>query len=251
MIWDELTSSNLAKVDHKTPVVLPISATEQHGPHLPLATDRIIGEHFARKLHEAIPDDVLILPYVAVGCSEHHMDFSGSLTFTHQTYLSLVVELLDSVASHGFTNLIISNSHGGNIAIGQVAMEVFGNRHPDVNVVMLTWWRVAQESLLGLTETDAGGVGHACEFETSLIMNIAPHLVDTEQIRAGYPRPTFDWAKSDMLRSGKASVYRTTKQSTYEGVHGDPTAASPEKGEAVTKAVLESLLEIVRSLKDN
>ena len=251
MIWDELTSAHLAEVDRKTPVVLPIAATEQHGPHLPLATDRMIGEHFARRLHETIPDEVLILPYVPVGCSEHHMDFPGSLTFTHGTFLAMVVEILESVAAHGFTNLIISNAHGGNIGIGQVAMEVFGKRHPEVNVVMLTWWKVAAEALLELTETGEGGVGHACEFETSLIMHIAPHLVQTDQIRAGYPRPTFEWAKADMLRSGKASVYRTARNSTYEGVHGDPTAASPEKGEAVTTAVLESLLAIVRSLIDD
>jgi creatinine amidohydrolase len=248
MIWDELTSANLGKVARKTPILLPVAATEQHGPHLPLATDRMIGEHLARRLHETIPDEVLILPIVSVGCSEHHMSFPGSLTVSHETFLKLVVEILDSVAAHGFTNLIIFNAHGGNIGIGNVAMEIFGKRHPDVNVVMMTWWTIAAEALLELTETAEGGIGHACEFETSLIMHIRPDLVQMDEIRPGYPRPTFDWTQADMLRSGKARLYRAADTSTFEGVHGDPTAASPEKGRAVEKAVLESLLTIARSL---
>ena len=67
MIWDQMTTSEIEALNSSIPVLLPIAATEQHGPHLPLATDRMIAEHFAHQLHLKIPDQVLILPAVAVG----------------------------------------------------------------------------------------------------------------------------------------------------------------------------------------
>ena len=75
MIWDTLTSPQFAALPKTVPVVLPLAATEQHGPHLPLATDRLIAEHFTVRLDAELSENVLILPTVSVGCSEHHLRF--------------------------------------------------------------------------------------------------------------------------------------------------------------------------------
>ena len=249
MIWDRLTSPRLAELDRKTPVLLPIAATEQHGPHLPLATDRMIGEYLMQHLHEWLPDRVLILPSVAVGCSEHHMDFPGSLTLSHTTFIQQVIEILESVAAHGFNNLVISNSHGGNMASGQVAIEAFGRRHPERRVVMFSWWSLAAQQLLELSESGPGGIGHACEFETSLMLLIAPELVDTTAINKGGNIPTKTWAESDMLRRPRAVLYRTFQAMTSNGTYGDPTLATREKGELIVSIVLDVLIKIVESLR--
>jgi creatinine amidohydrolase len=249
MIWDQLTSPQIAQLDKNIPVVLTIAAIEQHGPHLPLATDRLIGEHMANTLHQAMPGEVLILPVVSVGCSTHHMDFAGSLTLTHNTFLHQVGDIIGSVIHHGFRKIILLNSHGGNLGAGQVLVEQLGYQHPQADVVMATWWRIAAEALEKITESGFGGVGHACEFETSLMMLIAPDLVVTELIEPGYGNPTFVWAESDMLHGSKASYYRSIKQMSASGVVGDPTFASVEKGKQISDAVLVALKQIVTDLK--
>jgi creatinine amidohydrolase len=251
MIWDQLTSRQLGSLSRHIPVLLPIAATEQHGAHLPVATDHLIASYFVRQLHDRIPDDVLILPTMTVGCSQHHMAFPGTLTFSHQTLISVIIDILESVVAHGFTNLVIFNSHGGNLAVGQVALEQFGARHPECQVVFATWWRIAAETLLGITETGRGGVGHACEFETSLIMHIAPDLVDTAQIAAGGNQGTYEWAEGDMLRGAKAGLFRSMQAMTPTGVYGDPRAASTAKGIRIEATVLKELQEIILSLASN
>ena len=123
MIWDQLTSPEIDALGRRIPVVLPIAATEQHGSHLPVATDRMIGAHFAHQLHLAMPDQVLILPAVGIGCSKHHMDFTGTLTLSHETFILQVEEIVQSVIHHGFSSIILLNSHGGNQGVGQVLVE--------------------------------------------------------------------------------------------------------------------------------
>jgi creatinine amidohydrolase len=248
MIWDELTTVELDELDRAIPVILPIAATEQHGPHLPLLTDRVICEYFCHAVHERLPEQVLILPVISIGCSEHHMTFAGSLTLTHLTFLASASEILNSVVAHGFNSLVIFNAHGGNQAIGQVILESFGRRHPDAQVVFATWWRVASAKLLEISETTIGGVGHACEFETSLMLHIAPQHVRKALIPPKSNMPTYSWAEADMMRSGQATLYRSMSAMTQNGVFGEPMCASAGKGEAIAKVVIDAVEEIIRSL---
>ncbi|MGH7239461.1 MAG: creatininase family protein, partial [Candidatus Saccharimonadales bacterium] len=143
MIWDTLTSRELAEVDRNIPVLLPVAATEQHGPHLPLATDRLIVEYYANLLDAEVNESILILPSVDIGCSDHHMAFQGTLSLGHATFLSVVKDIVGSVLHHGFNKIILLNSHGGNQGILQVALEQLGYEHPDAHFVTTTWWVLA------------------------------------------------------------------------------------------------------------
>ena len=248
MNWDQLTSHEIGALDRNIPVILPVAATEQHGAHLPVATDRMIGEYFCQQLSREIPENVLILPAMAVGCSEHHMDFRGSLTLSHDTFLRQAEDILGSVAHHGFKNLIILNSHGGNSAIATVIVEHFGNRHPECRVVAATWWKITGNALFDLNETGEGGVGHAGEFETSLMMAIAPELVHHDKIEVKKNEPNFEWATGDLLRGPAASFYRSMKGNTPNGVFGDPQKVSAEKGEQISDIVVRALKKIVLDL---
>lgn len=249
MIWDQLTSVELSSIDKKTPVVLVISATEQHGAHLPLATDRIIGEYFALELHRSDPNKVLVLPVVSIGCSDHHMDFSGTLSLNHDHFRAQICDIVTSVIIHGFTRIILLNSHGGNQAVGQIIIEQLGARYPNAHFVLATWWRIASEELQTIRETPFGGIGHGCEFETSLIMHISPDLVREKEIKSGCNTPTYSWAESDMLRAPKASYYRSMKGMTANGVFGDPAAATAGKGKKIVESVLTMLKKIVDDLQ--
>ncbi len=247
MIWEHLTTLEIDAIDRRIPVVLPMAAIEQHGPHLPIATDRMIGEHFCQRLDESIPHEVLILPMMAVGCSEHHMDFAGSLSLQHTTFLHQAEDILHSVIQYGFTNLLILNSHGGNQAIGQVLLERIGRTYPDCLFVFTTWWKAIMPDALKMNSTGEGGVGHAGEFETSLMLHIAPDLVK-QPLPEGGNITTYPWANMDMLRGPKAMLYRTMKEMTPNGVFGNPTSSTAEQGKAISDLVVDTLKGIVFDL---
>ena len=250
MIWDQLTSPEIHALDRNVPVVFPVSATEQHGPHLPVATDRMIGAHFCNELNKALPDKVLILPIMSVGCSEHHMDFSGTISILHQTFLNQAEDILSSVVRHGFTNIIVFNSHGGNLAVGQLLLEKFGGMNPGIQMVFATWWKIVGDSLFEFNESGSGGVGHAGEFETSLMLYIKPDLVKLDKIEEVKNIKGFDWGEADMLRRSLASIYRSMKELSSNGVYGNANIHSAEKGRQITDLVIDSMKKIVLDLYD-
>jgi len=248
MIWQELTTTGFDQIDRRTPVLLPMAAIEQHGPHLPLATDRMIAEFYVKEIDRRLGKAVLTLPTIAVGYSQHHMDFSGSLTLNHETLLNVAEQYLHSASCHGFRSFLVLNAHGGNQGACQVLVERFGAAHGDCQVVAATWWRVAADALLALNESGPGGAGHAGVFETSLMLHIAPELVRLEARQPRTNLPTYEWAEGDLIRSPRAALYRTMKQMTSNGVYGDPLLATAEKGRQIADIVCEALCETVTDL---
>lgn len=247
--WQELTSAGLDAVDRRVPVVLPLAAVEQHGPHLPLATDRLIVEHLCGRLDAELGAEVLTLPTAAVGNSTHHRDFPGTLSVRHATLLGQATDVAECVFADGFCTLVLFNAHGGNEGIAQVALEQLGGRWPDRRVVRTTWWQVAADAIGAISESGPGGVGHACELETSLMLAIAPHLVDTAAVPAKESAPAFAWDSGDMLRPSQATLYRRFADIAPSGVFGEPRAASVEKGRRISDAVTQELVTVLKSLR--
>lgn len=251
MIWDQLTSPQLASLDRRAVVLLPLAATEQHGPHLPLATDRLIAQAISHTTSQQRPDKVLVLPCPPVGYSQHHRAFAGTLSVAHDTLIRYAHEMIDGVVADGFDRILMLNAHGGNQALGGVLQEQLGEQYPNAMFVFTSWWRLAADELLPLNETGPGGVGHACEFETSLMLHLHPELVRPDKIEKGGNTPTFDWAASDMLRAGRASLYRSMRTMTPNGIFGDPTGATAEKGRAILDTVTAALVRLIDDLYDH
>ena len=248
MIWDLCTTQEIAAADRSRVVILPLAATEQHGPHLPLATDRLIAEGICGGLETKLGDKILILPCPPVGYSMHHRGFAGTLSLTHAQLMESAATLLGCVQEDGFGNILVLNAHGGNIALAGVLMERLGERCPDARLAFTSWWQVAAEALGEITETGPGGVGHACEFETSLLLHLHPELVRREKIAAGTNVPTHAWAEGDMLRAAPVKLQRSMAQMTRNGVFGDPRTASAEKGRAILDAVIAALKPVILDL---
>ncbi len=249
MRWDQLSSPALDAVDRQIPVLLNIGAIEQHGAHLPLATDAMIGRHFTDRIEARMSDEVLILPQLAVGCSRHHMGFAGTLTLRHESFLACLTDMLGAVAAHGFRNIVLFNSHGGNLAIGQVVLEAFGADHPEVELFLMTWWKIAGEALAAVQESGLGGVGHACEFETSLMLLIAPELVDMTAAVDQLPVHDFEWANADMLNGPAVAHHRDMHQlSGGRGVSGCPSFASRDKGHIISDLVTARAVAMLRDI---
>lgn len=248
--WAELTSPRIALLDRSIPLVMNISAVEQHGAHLPVGTDAMIGGHLLTEVNRRLGERVLILPQLAVCCSSHHMDFAGTLTVSHETMLAYVGDVIAAALAQGFRNFVLLNSHGGNEAIGRVIVEKMGHRHPEAQLAMLTWWTLARDALLEIQESGPGGVGHACEFETSIMLHAYPDLVEREAISDPNLPPTYEWATGDMLRGSSGLLYRSMKaQSGGTGTVGRPSYASAGKGARIVDAVADRLCAALENLR--
>ena len=216
-------------------VVFALGATEQHGPHLPLATDALLGDHLARLVAERL--DAFVGPTVRVGCSSHHLEFAGTLSVDEATFAGIVHGLVRSAARGGFARIVLIPTHGGNFGPLGAALEQLES-DLSIRVSALTDVRV----LLAIAQTgeeefgvplSAGGL-HAGEWETSLLMAARPDLVRVDRGEAGYTGD-LDAALGAIFGQGVHSV-------AANGVIGDPTESSAAHGERYWDRVVEIVL---------
>lgn len=247
MKWIELNSSQLASVSRETVCVLPLGATEQHGRHLPVATDQIIADALAARLDGACGNQLLVMPGLPATCSEHHMGFSGTLTFDHETFSSVVRQLIVSATRHGFRRFFLLNAHGGNMAIGGVIAEQLAAQLPDAEVVFGTWFRMAAAALAPLVEGVYPAVGHACEFETSLILALRPELVDGKAIVDDGFAPSSPLLRADLLSGGPTVRSLPFDKISTTGVWGKPSLATAAKGHAILEIVIPEMSQLLRA----
>lgn len=248
MIWDQLTSEELAQVDRSCVVILPLAATEQHGPHLPLATDRWIAEGICAAIERRLSEQILILPCPPVGYSAHHRAFPGTLSVTHTALMDYARGILECVLADGFQNLLLLNAHGGNMALAGVLQESLGETYPQAQIAGCSWWQAAGKELLALSESGPGGAGHACELETSLLLHLHPESVREDKIAPGTNVATYKWAESDMLRGSPVRLQRSLSQMTRNGVFGDPSKATAGKGKQILETVVNALVPVIEDL---
>jgi creatinine amidohydrolase len=180
MELSDLTWPAVAALDRDTPVVFPVAALEQHGRHMPLFTDSILLGEVVRRVKQApVAEKVLFAPLQWLGNSHHHLDFPGTLSASPRAYLDLLRDLAECVIGHGFRRLVFVNGHGGNIVPAQQALFELRQKYrdrTDLLLLSLTYWDAANpaEMIPGL---DQRQMGHACEWETSMVLAVAPHLV--------------------------------------------------------------------------
>jgi creatinine amidohydrolase len=225
----ELTWTAVAALPKTTPVVFPIAALEQHGRHMPVFTDSmLLGEVIRRVKQTPIAAKCLFAPLQWLGNSHHHLDFPGTLSASARVYLDLIKDLAHCFMSHGFSRIVFVNGHGGNVVPSQQALfelkqEYRGRR--DLLLLSLTYWDSAGSPNKTLPTLAQSQMGHACEWETSMMLKIAPKLVVGEL------------AKVPEVPFGKAFApgYRAwvMPDRSEPGHIGQPSSATAEKGEAL------------------
>lgn len=206
-------------------VILPLGSLEQHGPHLPVGVDSMLGEQVAlrtaaRMVEAGTP--TLVLPTVWTGVSEHHMSFGGTVTLELSAYVALVEGILRSVLRHGFKRLVLLNGHGGNENALRSIVDDLTPRL-GVPVVQLCYWHTAAEAIAAILETQAGLL-HVCEAETSMMMACQDELVAHERIALAKTNQTPDVAGEGVY------TWRAIGARSSSGVIGNPEAASAGKG---------------------
>lgn len=230
--WRRLRADELrAAAGRDAIVILPVGSIEQHGPHLPVEVDSLLGEEVAlrtaRKL-VAGGTEALVLPNLWTGVSEHHMSFGGTITLDLPTFLAVIEQIVKSVLRHGFRRIALLNGHGGNENALRSLTDELTPRYR-APIVEFTYWYAAAEAIGAELETQAN-VLHACEAETAMMMALRPELV--AQSRIGL-------AKSNLAPDLPAGIYRwrTLGAVSASGVVGHPEAASPEKGRRLLEAI--------------
>jgi creatinine amidohydrolase len=216
---------------------------EQHGPHLPVMTDTRLGHEIAvRAARLAYPTrPTVVAPVVWSGLSEHHMAFGGTLTLSQPVFLEVLRDLVTSLVRLGFTNILISNSHGGNI----VAMKQLADAMaPDSEAVIVatTYASEAGAAFNDLLE-DQDSIQHACEAETAMMMAVEPDLVDKSDL-AGLGAEN-DMSR-DFLQAGRASYrWRPFQHMTGNGIAGNPARATAEKGEKLLDVAARAVADLI------
>jgi creatinine amidohydrolase len=234
--WDRMTAPALVQAARdKTVVIVPLGATEQHGPHLPTQVDwRLAYEvslRAARLMHGR--QRALVTPAIPFGMSEHHMSLGGTLTLNFATMAAVVGCVVRSAARHGFERIIVLNGHGGNIAaletiITELTIEL---RLP---LAGATYWQIAAESIRGILEQQ-GQVLHACEAETSMLQALSPETV--LPLQPSFRAPLIPGLSA--IAGVNPGVYRWQQLQTRSeiGLIGEAWAASPEKGHRLLDAI--------------
>lgn len=241
--WQRLKAPQLrAHAESGAVVIVPVAAIEQHGPHLPTMVDTRLGHEVAVRAARkatAAGTTTLVTPVLWGGISEHHMAFGATLTVSPATFQAILRDVANSLIRHGFTRILISNSHGGNQRAMQHAAETLA-MEGNATVVAATYANEAAAAIGELLE-DQDGVRHAEEAETSMMLALEPDLVDASALDT-LATPT-DRA---FLSAGKASFrWRPFSHVTANGVVGNPTRARADKGEALLEAASDGIAALI------
>ncbi|KRR16205.1 creatininase [Bradyrhizobium lablabi] len=231
--WTEIHWPEVARTEAARWIaVLPLAATEQHGPHLPLETDVLIGEAYLTRVRELVPValPVTFLPMQPVGISTEHIDYAGTQTLPTDVALKAWMAIGERVAQAGIRKLVIVTSHGGNsAAMSLVAQDL--RAHHGLLVVTTSWSRFGTPDGLFSAEEIRHGI-HGGAVETSIMLARYPHTVRKEAIANFQPSSIAMEKKLRWLSAHRPVPFAWQAQDLNEsGAVGDATKASAEKGE--------------------
>ena len=245
--WPEINED----VKSQKVCIIPVGSIEQHGPHLPLDVDCVCPTGVALHAAELVPDRVLILPTIPHGYTGHVMDFPGTINHHYEHFIQSTLDVVKSLAYHGFKKIILLNGHGSNMPnLDLVARRA--NLETDAECVLCGWWNllsIDKEWLTNWRESYfPGGCAHACELETSVYLYLDPDNVQMDLAKDG--RITFNEEGSvfhwiDLLAAGPAPLTSWTSSYSETGVLGAADLASPEKGKAAVDECARQLARLV------
>lgn len=250
--WLTKTYSEITELAEKdgSILIVPIGSIEQHGEHLPVGTDTLLADAVASEGIDRISDTVPILgtPPVWLGRSPHHLSFGGTISTNHENFVETLSEIANTAMANEFDAVLLLNGHGGNKSLVDEAVSVIGAEFPSSEVLGLTYFELAAPFVDEIRDSDTGGMSHAGEFETSLMLYLFPELVDEDQLSGTYLDEPYELGQRDLLEGGPLSVYRPFEEYSESGAIGDPSLATVEKGERIHRLIgdeLETLLEAI------
>lgn len=243
--WNELTWPEAERRFHEVDTaLLPVGSVEQHGPHLPLGTDAFDAAYLADRIAEACSDPKpLVLPLISYGVSYEHDEFKGTISISNDALSHMVYEIGMSAARNGIKKLVVINGHSGNTPALSFAAQMI-TRDARIFACVDTG-ETSDVDVYAIIETPNDI--HAGEIETSTSLAVRPHLVRMERATKRIPRFSSRYLNFTSRRNIPWYVY--TKRISQNGVIGDPTKASAEKGEKIWQIMIAHLVALVEDLK--
>ncbi len=250
--WGTQTYSDIGQVGERSGsvAVVPVGSVEQHGYHLPVGTDTILADAVSRNGAGIVADNlpVLVTPPVWSGLSPHHLDFGGTISLEVETMIAVLRDVAASILDNGFDALIFVNGHGGNQAILSTAVTKIGREFPDAQILTITYFQLAAPFIDEVRESEAGGMAHGGEFETSIMLHLRPDLVHEGRAEATYLDDAYELRGEDLFEGGSLTVYRSFEEYSDSGAIGDPALATAEKGEILYERLSEEMANLLMAI---
>jgi creatinine amidohydrolase len=251
--WADLATTDFAMLDAaKTVAVLPVGATEQHGPHLPLSVDQSLVDGIVGAALPLLPADlpVLVLPTQQVGYSPEHSRFAGTLTLSSATVAANWIEIGQCVAQAGVKKLLLFNSHGGQVSLLDIVGRELRTR-ANLLVYSCSWWNLPlADEVNGQFTADEHRFGvHGGEIETSLMLALRPQSVRMAAAQ-DFPSTSRERAAQyPILGNGRSAKLAWHMQDyNRDGAAGNAAAATAEKGQRVLRAAAQQLAALLQEL---
>jgi creatinine amidohydrolase len=261
--WSDLTTRQFAQLAASPSIaqvvaVLPVAATEQHGPHLPVSVDAALVDGVVNASLPHLPADlpILFLPTQHIGKSNEHIRFPGTLTLSAQTIISLWMDIGASVARSGIKKLVLLNSHGGQASIMDIVARDLRTEH-DLIVYSANWYNLPLgEAVMGLFPAEEHRFGiHAGDIETSMMLALAETMgvkgVDMSQAQNFHSTSQDRAAKYPVLGNGTSAKLGWQMQDyNPQGAAGNAAAATAAKGHALIAAAGLQLANLLKEVSD-
>lgn len=250
--WEKLSWPQVEALDRdRTTIIIPTGAIEQHGPHLTLDTDIYNADSIARavakKVNGGTRQRVLVAPPVWWGTSPHHLGFPGTISIKNRTFSEILMDTISSMKPHGFYRFLMINGHGGNIGNLTASVSRIGEEL-GISIPALSYWQTITDVLIEVGESEIGGMGHACEMETSLALYLRPEDVDMTQAIIDMPNQPTPWSCIDFRQPGFLNIPLDLKRDSKAGIIGNPLLATRDKGERIFLAAVERIATAIEGM---
>jgi creatinine amidohydrolase len=241
-LW-ELRWNEVEKLDRdNTLIILPTGAIEQHGHHLPVDTDIKNSTEIALAVAEKARNGaVIVAPPVWWGTSPHHLAYPGTISLRMETMSDLLVDICTSLSRHRFYRILMLNGHGGNVGV-LLATALRISEEVGISPAVVSYWALIKDELQNIGDSEIGGMGHACEMETSLYLHHCSDRVALDQITSNMPKQLTSYSCIDFRDPGPVMIPWDFVRDSKTGAMGDPTTATPEKGRKIFAAAVEKVL---------
>jgi len=246
-------TSLVLPVEHDKVVILPTGHTEQHGYHAPLSTDTLIIEAIAKGTARAIPGQAFSVPVFPYGVSTHRRSFPGTFNSGGRAFEDFWLAVIDTLVKNGFTRFYLMNGHGGSSSFLVNVVKYAGEKYPHIFCATAFLYLSGPQGVAALEakrQSKLGGMGHACELETSLVLHLRPELVHLERAVdetdfISTPNYYMDW-----IEGGALTANPPWEDDTRTGAYGAGSLGTADKGKYWLEAAIAEKVEHVGEIHE-